>query len=187
MLKTILIFSIYNFLVYSIPWSKSADSGVINDVIFYKLGTYRGFTDEGSEYQKSYFFTRYSLGTWSDARSFCSSYDLEFITLETLDEARAFLTMADNNSFLRSRSTYWIYIDAVTHTIKSRTDWYWTNSGKKISYAMPWRLAAPNNDYNDEYCLSFGKGSLNENFGFDDVMCNSGTPFACQRIELLIP
>ncbi|CAG9805252.1 unnamed protein product [Chironomus riparius] len=165
-----------------------ANPVIVSDTVFAKLGTYRGFTDDGTEYQKTYFFTRHFKGDWTNSRYFCKSYDLELVTMETLEEARAVLTMADNNSILRSYTSVWLNIDAVTLTIKSLTEWFWTKSGKKISYPIPWRPDAPNNHVGNENCLTFGRYLTSGKFGFDDARCeNGGNPIPCQRIDLLIP
>jgi len=107
--------------------------------------------------------------------------------MDTLEEARAVLTMADNNSVLRAPSYIWLYIDGVALTPKSTTDWYWTKSGKKISFPIPWRSGTPGNGDYTEFCLTIGRNFPNEKFGFDDAMCDRVTRLACQRIELLIP
>ncbi|KAL7036602.1 hypothetical protein ACKWTF_008861 [Chironomus riparius] len=185
MLKIILILSIHTLLVHSIPLSKIADPIIVNDVVFHKLGTFRGFTNGTSEFQKTYLFYKYSMSSWAEARSFCSSYGLEFLSMDTLEEALAVLTMADDNSVLQTHAQAWIYIDSITQTIKSPTDWYWTKTGKKISYSIPWRVGTPDNHLGSENCLSIGRYYANEKFGFDDAMCDSKTLIACQRIEFL--
>lgn len=145
-----------------------------------------GFTEEGSEYQKTYFFSRYSSGSWADSRSFCHSYGLEFLTMDTLAEGRAVLTMADNNSILRTFTSVWLNIDGIALTLKSPTNWYWTNSGKKISYPIPWRPDAPNNHGGSEYCLTIGRYLTTGKFGFDDALCNNNDRISCQRIDFFI-
>jgi hypothetical protein len=124
---------------------------------------------------------------WAEARSFCSSYGLEFLTMETLEEAKAVLTMADNNSILRQLPYAWLHVDALSMSLKSKTDWYWTKTGKKISYTIPWRSVAPNDAAGREYCLTIGKGSINEKIGFDDTYPESKTFTGCQDIEISIP
>ncbi|KAL7036596.1 hypothetical protein ACKWTF_008856 [Chironomus riparius] len=107
--------------------------------------------------------------------------------MDTLEEARAVLTLADNHSFLRALQYTWLYVDGVALTIKSPTDWYWTKTGKKISYSIPWRVGTPNNDGGSEYCLTIGRYFTNEKFGFDDTLCDGRTRITCQRIEFFIP
>lgn len=146
-----------------------------------------GFLSKGSEYQKSYFFTRHFKASWVEARSFCHSYGLEFLSLDTLEEARTLQSFSDNNSNLRTSTSVWLYIDGVSMSVNSLTDWYWTKSGDKISYTIPWHPGTPNNAASNEYCLTFGKASINQKFGFDDAKCDSSTFVACQRVDFFVP
>jgi hypothetical protein len=117
---------------------------------------------------------------WLEARAICKSYDLELTTIETLAEAQAILNMASScNQF----STVYAYVDAMALTLKSPTDWYWTKSGKKLSFALPWNSGEPNNaNNNNEACLGFRKT------GFNDAPCSLTVySFVCQRIELMVP
>jgi len=110
---------------------------------------------------------------------------MELVTLETLTEARAFLTMADNcKHFVGDVS---VHVDGTTLTPKSPTDWYWTRNGAKISYPIPWDVGQPNNGDNKQFCLSIYRASSNKYFGFNDFNCSAAFFFACQRIELFIP
>jgi len=106
--------------------------------------------------------------------------------LDTLEEARTVLSFADNNSNLRTLTSVWLYIDGVSLSTNSPTDWYWTKLGEKVSYSIPWRPGTPDNNAGSEYCLTIGKGSINEQFGFDDARCDSSTFIACQRIDFFI-
>lgn len=109
------------------------------------------------------------------------------ITLDTLDEARSVLTMSDNNSILRSYTSVRLYIDAVTLSIKTTTEWYWTKTGKKIAYPIPWRPGTPDNSLGNEYCLTIGRYLTTGIFWFDDAQCNDGHVVLCQRIDFLVP
>jgi len=124
--------------------------------------------------------------TWGEARAICRSFDLELMTLESLNEAKSFLTMADNHNYFRSFGVIWIVIDGTTLTAKSLTDWYWPQTGKKISFPMPWGVSQPSGG--TEFCLSFGRLNANEKFGLNDLRCSEGIyPFMCQRFDIFIP
>jgi len=146
-----------------------------------------GFTDDGAEYQKTYFISRYSQTHWAESRSFCNSYKMEFLTIETQAESQACLNLLDTNSYLRTISTIHFWIDALTVTLKSKTDWYWTNTGNKISFPISWIGTEPNNLGGSEFCLFVFKPSVNEKFGFGDGNCNTLRYALCQKIDLLIP
>ncbi|XP_070509920.1 uncharacterized protein [Chironomus tepperi] len=157
---------------------------VIDDVAFSKLGTYRGFTADGVEYQKSYFLSRYSKAPWAETKAICRAFDLELPRFETLTEARAVLTMADNNSILKTLTSVWIWIDGITLTSKSTTDWYWTKTGMKVSFPMDWY---PGNPSGGQNCLAISKAAINARFGFNDVECYTPQNIICQRVELYVP
>jgi len=100
------------------------------------------------------------------------------VSIETLAEAQAILTIAN-----RSFSTVSAYVDAIALTLKSPTDWYWTKSGKKLSFALPWYPGEPNNHNNlNEACLLFHNG------GFNDAPYSFTIySFVCQRLDFMVP
>lgn len=113
---------------------------------------------------------------------------MELATMETLSEANAVLTMADNHSFLRALSNSILWIDGITLTPMSKTDWYWSDSGEKIDFSIPWLANQPNSA--DQRCLSIAKETINQKFGFNDGTCSSTSfmvRFICERIDLYIP
>ncbi|KAL7036618.1 hypothetical protein ACKWTF_008875 [Chironomus riparius] len=157
---------------------------IVNDATFINLGTYRGFTDVGAEYQKSYFVSRFMKAPFGESRAICRSYDLELVTLETLNETLAFLKMADNCKILQSLE---ILVDGATSSPHLKGDWLWTKTGAKISFPLPWDADQPNAFNNVQFCLSIYKENMTKNFGFNDAFCTNPFLFACQRIELFIP
>jgi len=115
---------------------------------------------------------------WLESRAICKSYDLELVTIETLAEAQAILNMAYKGNTL---NTVFTYVDAMAFTLKSPTNWYWTKSGEKVSFALPWRTGEPNNYNNsNEACLAFTR------LEFYDVPCTNFFPFVCQKIDFII-
>ncbi|KAL7017388.1 hypothetical protein ACKWTF_010353 [Chironomus riparius] len=67
----------------------------------------------------------------------------------------------------------------------SSTEWFWTNSGEKIPYSIPWAAAQPDNFYNNEPVLSVGRISMDDKVGFNDIPANYAARFACQKTELI--
>lgn len=102
------------------------------------------------------------------------------VSFETLEEARSFLSMVDNNSVLRKMSKVWLWIDAITLTVKSTTDWYWTKTGNIISFPLDWYKGQPSGS--GQYCLSISKRSATTKFGFNDLQCYDSYNIVCQRI-----
>lgn len=143
-----------------------------------------GFTDERVEYQKSFFLSRYAKSFWPESQSFCSAYGLELATLETVEESRSLLTMVDNESTLRPLGSTWIWIDGITLKPLTKTEWYWTKSGKKLSFPLDWYQNQPNGL--DQFCLCVSKGTTNAKFGYNDGHCDTALQFICQRIEFFL-
>jgi hypothetical protein len=112
---------------------------------------------------------------WLESRAICRSYDLELTTIETLLEAQTVINLSKISGFGG-------FIDGMTLTLKSPTDWYWTKSGKKLSFALPWRSGEPNNYNNvNEACLVLS------GTGFNDAPCSNIYSFLCQKIDLMVP
>jgi hypothetical protein len=162
-------------------------NGPVRDVAFERIGRYRGFTENGAEYQKTYLASRYAIANWFEAKAICKSFDLELASFETLAEANFFLNLCYDNDFIQSYGLTHIHIDGMTQTPNSTTEWYWTNSGKKISFSIPWHPGQPD-FFGDEYCFSFMASPLANVLGFNDMRCNDYiAPFVCQRIDFSIP
>lgn len=104
--------------------------------------------------------------------------------METLEEARALTCMMDNDSTLKQLNSTWLWIDGITLTEKSTTDWYWTKTGKKISFPIDWYPGQPTG--NGQFCLAVGKATINAKFAFNDGTCSGSLKFVCQRIEFFL-
>ncbi|KAL7036608.1 hypothetical protein ACKWTF_008865 [Chironomus riparius] len=129
----------------------------------------------------SFFLSRYSKAPWAESKAFCKAFDLELLSFETLEESRAFISMADNNSILKKLSNVWLWTDGITLTKKSTTDCYWTKTGTKISFPMDWYPGQPSGS--DQYCLCVSKRSAKTKFGFNDLQCYDSYTIVCQRVE----
>jgi hypothetical protein len=101
--------------------------------------------------------------------------------METLQEARGFLSMTENESNIKILNEIWLWVDAVTLSDKSTSDWYWTKSGKKISFPIDWSPGNPGG--NGQFCLVAGKPTIHTKFAFNDGNCGSSFKFVCQRID----
>lgn len=87
--------------------------------------------------------------SWGEARTICKSFNLELMTLETLNEANSFLTMADNHSYFKFISWVFFIIDGTSLTPKSTTDWYWIQTRHKTSFPIRWARSQPDDANND--------------------------------------
>lgn len=100
---------------------------------------------------------------------------MELLTLDTLDEFQKFKTLCGANKQLFDR---YFHIGGLTTIAKSKTEWYWVNSGNKVNYEMSWLSKEPNNYNNREMCLTFAKDPT----GFNDIACYNASElnFVCQ-------
>ena len=109
---------------------------------------------------------------------------MELATFETRDEALNFINFLEEHEYFKA-SLRLINVDGITDSQGSPTEWYWTNSGEKIPYSIPWAAGQPDNFYNNEPVLSVGRISMNDSIGFNDAPANYAARFACQKTELI--
>ncbi|CAG9805260.1 unnamed protein product [Chironomus riparius] len=166
---------------------KQADSIIVEDVAFIKLGTYRGFTDAGVEYQKTFLLQRYSSAPWAESKAICKAFDLDLVSFETLVESRAFLNMLDTNSALRTLASISVWSDGITlSSIGSTTDWYWSKTGKKISFSIDWLPNQPNGNNDQQYCMCIARHDFSSTLKFNDCFCYGAYRIACQRTQFFL-
>jgi hypothetical protein len=136
----------------------------------------------GSFYQKIYYYPRYVNVTWIEAKMLCKTYNLQLATIQTLNEAYAVMNMINRNADLGVRDNLWVYIDGMGLTPRTSTDWYWSESGNKIDFTMPWLTGQPDTAGGAEWFLSIGKYTKDTQIGFNDI---PGTGFVnaflCQK------
>ncbi|CAG9805263.1 unnamed protein product [Chironomus riparius] len=159
------------------------NSAISENIGFLELGKYRGFTDDGAEYQKTYFVSKYSRPSWAASRSFCNSFNMEHLTIETKAEEQAYLNLLETNIYLRRFSGFYIWLDGLVEDPKSKTEWFWAKTGIKVSFPITWHPIEPNN----EYCLVIFRHTINEKFLFGTGECNTKRWSGCQKIDLLVP
>lgn len=111
---------------------------------------------------------------------------MEFAHFETLTEFYYVSNMVRNheNIFIGSSSSAQLLVDGMTSILKSKTDWFWTVSGKKIPFEVPFLAGEPNNhQLLNEYCLSvINSGDSFLPYRFNDRQCNVGEhAFLCQK------
>lgn len=121
---------------------------------------------------------------FGESRAICKSYGLDLVTLETLQETRSFLKLADQCKTLQSLE---ILVDGATPSPNLKGDWYWTRTGVKITFPLPWDVGQPSGTNNIQFCLSIYKENMSKYFGFNDAFCTKPLLFSCQRVELFVP
>lgn len=108
---------------------------------------------------------------------------MDFLSLETRDEATDFLELCERNAALFGAFTH---IGGITSVGKSLDEWYWINSYNRIDYVLKFGPGQPDNAWNNEYCLTIGKQA--GNFHFNDIACFGAWPekFICQKSTLSV-
>jgi len=131
--------------------------------------------------------SRYTTADWFGAKALCKSFGLELATFETLTEAETFIQVAKENQFIKANIHPHVIVDGMTLTPRSITDWYWTRTGEKIHFTLPWRKNEPSFQGDIEYCMSLFLHEAHD-LGFNDIRCqNEALPYICQRMDYLIP
>ncbi|KAL7041039.1 hypothetical protein ACKWTF_000594 [Chironomus riparius] len=181
--KTFLIFELFILITATCACSKTyCSSGIVRDSTFIELGYFGGKDKCGNYYQKLYYYPRYLITTWMEARSFCKSYDMALATFRTLEEALSAINMVEKNIDLGTRDNLWVFIDGTTLTPRSPTDWYWTDTGDKIDFLMPWLPTQPDTNSYREFFLSIGRHKKTQRVGFNDIPgTNFYNTFLCQK------
>jgi len=153
-----------------------------NNPFFKILATFNGIDKCGIRYKKTFYYPRYITATWIEAKAICHSYDMELASFKTLTEANAIITLVDMNADLGPRDNLWIFIDGVTLAARSPTEWYWSGTGEKIDFAMPWLPTQPDTNGGIEWFLSIGKHKKEQRTGFNDIPGNNFVnTFLCQK------
>lgn len=113
---------------------------------------------------------------WYLTRPICKAYGFDIVSLDTVEEMEAVAAMCEENKDLFG---WYIHIGGVASTSKSKTDWYWVNSNRKVSYAMSWQNGQPDFSGSNEWCLTLGKSSK---FMFNDIPCHGSweEKFICE-------
>jgi hypothetical protein len=81
----------------------------------------------------------------------------------------------------------YLLVDGMTTSIKSKTEWFYTVNGQKISFDIPWEKGEPNDLNNGEYCMMLAEsGESYLPYRFGDISCglpNSSTTsqVLCQK------
>jgi hypothetical protein len=90
---------------------------------------------------------------------------MDVVSVDSLDESYAFFNSLQSHAYLFDN---YAHVGAITLQSRSRDQWYWVDSGNRITYLIKWEPGFPNSAA--EYCLSVKKKPTNE-FVYDDIPC----------------
>jgi hypothetical protein len=100
--------------------------------------------------------------------------------IETLEEFYAVSGFCKKNIDLLGR---WVFVDGMSLSSKSPTDWYYTRTGNKIPFTMKWAMNGNSSFLDDaggiERCLTMGPQDV---YDFNDHQCNDiHFTFLCEK------
>ena len=97
----------------------------------------------------------------------CTSYGMEFASFESVEELNYFAANVSHSGLFKT----YTFISGITKTLKSSTEWFWVESGKKIDYFIQFDSGEPSGGQH-ELCLGFIKRP--NGIFFHDVDCSNG-------------
>lgn len=90
--------------------------------------------------EKEYFIPHHLKAIWSNARSICQSYGMDYLSLDTEKEYNHVLQLLKNDA---ANIPQWLYIGAITEEAGSQNNWYWVSSGNRITFPLKWAANQP--------------------------------------------
>lgn len=114
-----------------------------------------------------------------NSKSFCSSFGMNLMSLESDHEAQYFMKACENNSNSFEEITF---IGATSELIDDNEKWFLTTTGKEVNYKLEFATLNINSDRNQ--CLALYK--LDGKFLYTKVNCNGNEnqKFICQKVIL---
>lgn len=117
-----------------------------------------------------------------NANSFCHSLGMELASFDSNDEADWFADIFVNSG--KIVEVDWCFIAGIRmfpDATKSKENWFWINSGKKINYPISWHVGQPDNNNGYQWCLGVTKNGNRTNF-YADIECyHREESFICQK------
>lgn len=157
----------------------------IGSLTFIYIGLYEGIDTCGRTYTKEYFIPRFFKAYWHQVKAICEAHGLGISSLETKEESDYLLKLLELQTSQKSHN---FYIGGMALKAGSKNDWYWINSGAKISYDLYWKTGNPDGftqpGWGAERCLSIAKDPKNER-RYNDVFCDPYLPdkFVCETFK----
>lgn len=102
---------------------------------------------------------------------------MKLLTLDTQAESNHFGQLFTSQPHLFES---WTHIGGIVTQSKSKNDWYWYETGKKIDINLDFHPGEPNNSGDSEMCLSLDKRQ--NKYKFNDTPCSHRffLRFVCQ-------
>ena len=139
------------------------------------------FTDATGENKiKSYFITRDFKLNWGNALSFCKSFEMDLVTLETAAESDNFFNLCEKGT----NNFYPYLFIGGTNIGVDKDSWYWMKTGVEIKYNLRFSEGEPFNAGGRENCLAIYNNVDKKTFGLNDLECygDIAASFACEKV-----
>ena len=113
------------------------------------------------------------------AQSFCKSYGMDLVALESEHEAEYFLKACELASHSFEELSH---IGGVSNTIDGRDNWYWITSNGKVTLNL--RLKQESDKKNEKNCLQLVKNKHGFSYARTNCFSNELQKFVCQKLVL---
>lgn len=135
-------------------------------------------TDENeNSNEKIYFLSMTFRANWMSAQSFCRSYGMDLVALESDHEAKYFMKACENNfDYFEEFS----HIGAVSNIVGSHENWFWITSHKQVNFELTIKKVEA--DGEEKNCLQMVKGEHGFSFGRTNCFGIELQKFVCQRL-----
>jgi len=136
-----------------------------------------GQDDLDVEYEKTYHVSSYFKESWTNARSFCKTYGMDLMALETDSEKRNFDKILSSNFQSFAKFTH---IGGIVLQPGTPKNWHWITTQKPVTFDIKYAAGNPSSSQSQEHCLCFEKAA-NEML-FHDVVCSTNSQsFICEE------
>jgi hypothetical protein len=124
-----------------------------------------------------YFVSRNAMVTAGVLRAVCKSYNMDSLSIDSLEEFEALKEILSQNDFQYVRKK--LHFGAIATVALTTTDWYSLSSGKRLPFPIKFTRGNPSNNEKDEYCL---EADYSDGLAFNDISCTTLTRnFICER------
>lgn len=139
------------------------------------LTLYITILDMTDSQEKLYFISKNFHMNWINSKSFCSSFGMDLVAIESSHEEQYFLKSCERDSKSFEELTS---IGATSELTHEKEKWFLTTTGSEINY----NLNLMEDENNKGRCLALVK--TNEKFSYQRIECNGSDKhqFICQKL-----
>lgn len=140
------------------------------------VGVINTVNDEGTQYEKNFYFSETLKAKPLYARSVCKSYgpNMDIASFENRDELQRIKTKLSMEMNQNDALSDGAVIGGFSHVINGRSSHFWITSGLKVAEQV---------DSNTKGCMAIKKSG--GNLIFAGVFCEQEYHFICQDLEFI--